>query len=74
MPYIKPKEGPQEKMKRLLKGYEMNGPKLAAVLRCSEPTARTRLEEPSRLTLGDLQAIRLRAHIPAEELREAIRL
>ena len=72
MPYIKPKEPAFAKMQRLLKGYGLSGQKLAAVLECSAPTARARLESPQTLTLEDLDRINRRGHVPMEEIREAI--
>lgn len=72
MPYIKPKEAPFAKMGRLLRGYGLSGQRLAEVLECSAPTARARLAEPETLTLRDLDRISRRAHIPMEEIREAI--
>lgn len=71
MPYIK-ENLPFDKMHRLLKGYELDGPKLAAILGVSAPTAKLRLDEPGKLTLADLDKISRRGHIPMEELRECI--
>lgn len=73
MPYIKPRDPPFAALGRLLKGYDLNAPKLAGILDCSTPTARRRLKEPELLTLGDLVRISQRGHIPMEEIREAIR-
>lgn len=72
MPYLKPKAEPWKKLTRLLRGYRITGPALAGILGCSEPTAYRRLKEPGTLTLDELHTISLRAHIPIEELREAI--
>lgn len=72
MPYIKTKDPPYAKMTRLLRGYGLNAARLAAVLDVSTPTALARIREPERLTLGDLAKINARAHIPMEEIREAI--
>lgn len=72
MPYIK-QNVPYVKMQRLLKGYGLNAPALAKILDCSEPTARKLLNErTSKLTLGDLDRINRFAHIPIEEIRDAI--
>lgn len=38
----------------------------------SPPTGRKRLEQPETLTLGDLDRLSRKGHIPMEELREAI--
>ncbi len=72
MPYIKPKPKAHDAMGRLLRGYEMTGPRLATVLGCCENTARAKLEDPGRLTLVDLDRIRRLGHIPAEEIREKV--
>lgn len=73
MPYTKPlTPQPWAKMHRLLTGYGLTGPKLAAILGVSRPTARGRLDEPGRLTLEDLDRINRFGHIPIEEIREAI--
>lgn len=71
MPYTRENK-PFSKMHRLLKGYELDGPKLAAILGVSPPTAKTRLDNPEKLTLDDLDKISRRGHIPMEELRECI--
>lgn len=72
MPYIKPKEPPFIRVRRLLLGYEMTPQSLAAVLECSENTARARLRSPETLTLGELDKISRRGHIPMEEIRAAL--
>jgi len=59
-------------MKRLLLGYEVNGANLATAIGCSEPTARKKLADPSRLTLGDLELIHRKFGIPCEEIRERV--
>lgn len=66
------KKPPFSRMGRLLKGYGLTAAKLAEILEVSTPTARQRLAEPERLTLGDLDRINRAGHIPMEELREAI--
>lgn len=72
MPYTKPKEPPFVRMQRLLRGYGLNGENLAPILEVTPPTARSRLEQPEMLTLRDLDRINRFAHIPMEEIREAI--
>lgn len=73
MPYTKPLlSQPWDRMHRLLTGYGLTGPKLAEILGVSRPTARSRLDEPGKLTLADLDLISRRAHIPLDELRECI--
>lgn len=72
MPYTKPlTTAPFARMTRLLKGYDMNGVTLGKVLGCSAPTARGKIDNPERLTLGDLDKLRRVGHIPLEELKEA---
>lgn len=73
MPYCKPKEIPYEKMRKLLLGYEMNGVKMAAILGLkSATTGKRKLDEPVRLTLGDIDRLNRFGHIPIDELREAM--
>lgn len=72
MPYVKKPDPPYVKMTRLLKGYGLNGTKLAEILGVSRPTAKARIDAPGKLTLGDLDRINRFGHIPIEELREAI--
>ena len=72
MPYIKPKKKPFAKMGRLLRGYGLNGTSLAGILGVSAPTAKKLLDNPEKLTLEALDKISRLAHIPMEELREAI--
>lgn len=74
MPRVRTPEIPLVKMRRLLLGYGFNGPKLAKVIGCSDPTARRRLDDPSELTLGDIMKINRTGHVPMEELRAAITL
>lgn len=74
MPYVKPlAPQPWAKMHRLLTGYGLTGPKLAEILGVSRPTARSRLDEPGRLTLEDLDRISRHGHIPWNELLDAAR-
>lgn len=73
MPYAKPLTPPRyARMTRLLRGYGLTAPKLAEVLNVTTPTARIRLENPSRLTLGDLDRINRLGHVPIDEIRGAI--
>lgn len=59
-------------MTRLLRGYEINGRNLAVALGCAEITARKKLYDPDKLTLGDLDKIHRVFGIPIEELRERV--
>lgn len=72
MPYIAPAKQPFEEVARLIRGY-MQAPKMAEAIGCTEPTARKKLDDPGRITLADLRALQRKGHIPAEEIREAIK-
>lgn len=72
MPYLKPKPRPFDGMRRLLLGYELNAARLSTVLGCSEPTARSRLNNPGTLTVEELDKIRRFGHVPVEEIREKV--
>lgn len=72
MAYLK-NNTPFVEVRRLLKGYGMTGARLARVLEKCESTARQRLKSPGSLTLGELEQICKAGHIPADELREAIK-
>ena len=71
MPYVKT-DKPFAKMRRLLLGYEVDAVALSEIIGCSYNTARTRIDNPERLTLSELDAINRKGHIPIEEIREAI--
>jgi len=72
MPYTKPlAPQPYAKMRRLLKGYDFTGPSLAAILGCTAPTARDRIQHPEKLTLEDLDKLRRYGHVPLEEIKDA---
>ena len=74
MPYIKAREIPYVRVKRLLLGYGLDATSLAGVLGCSYNTAASRLRNPQSLTLHELGVISRNGHIPIEELREAIQI
>lgn len=59
-------------MTRLLRGYSINGANLSAVLSCAPKTARDKIENPDKLTLGDLRAIHRSFGVPVDELRARI--
>lgn len=59
-------------MTRLLWGYGVNGANLASALGCAEVTARKKLHDPSRLTIGDLAKIHYKFGIPCEDIRERV--
>ena len=72
MPYTKTPPLPFEKTRRLLLGYELNAPRLAGILGCSENTARARLADPGSLTVAELAKINRSGHVPIEEIRDAL--
>ena len=72
MPYLKNSE-PYAELRRLLKGYGMTGSRLARALGKCESTARQRLISPGSLTLYELELICKAGHVPADELRGAIK-
>ncbi len=72
MPRIKTPEIPFERVKRLIVGYGLNSPALAEVLGCSVPTARARLNRPELFTLGELELVCRKGHVPMDEIRAAI--
>lgn len=72
MPYIRPRDPPFVKVKRLLLGYGLDATRLADVLDCSYNTAAARLRDPQSLTLRELGTISRRGHVPIDEIREAI--
>ena len=72
MPYVKRSEIPFIKVRRLLLGYELDPVALSKVLGCSYNTAKSRLDNPSTLTVGELETISVKGHIPIDEIRAAI--
>ena len=72
MPYIRPKQPAFAKVGRLMKGYGLTGRKVAEIIGCAGATGVKKLEDPELFTLGDLMRINKAAHIPADEIREAI--
>lgn len=61
-----------EKSRRLLKGYDLNAPKLAVILGCSEPTARKKINDPGLLNGNEWLRINRVGKIPIEEIKEVI--
>lgn len=72
MPRLKKKEPDFIKVTRLIKGYA-SAPKVAKIIGRSANTARKKLNEPHRFTLGELELICLGAHIPAEDMEASIK-
>lgn len=73
MPYLKQRPAPFAEMRRLLLGYELDGTALGPIIGRTSKTARARLKNPGDLTLSELADICKRAHIPADEIRAAIK-
>ncbi len=72
MPRLKERPIPFQKMQRLIRGYDYNGNNLEPILGYSPKTNRAKIEDPRKLTLGDLEKLCRSGHIPIEEIREAI--
>ena len=60
-------------VRRLLLGYDITASELARILGCAYTTARSRLDNPQTFSLGELERVSLKAHIPMDEIRAAIR-
>ena len=72
MPYLKSRV-PFDDVRKLLKGYGLTGSRLARIIGKCESTARQRLISPGSLTLYELELICKAGHVPADELRGAIK-
>lgn len=72
MPRLKKKEPDFIKVSRLIKGYA-SVPRVAEMIGKSDPTARKKMNDPSQFTLGELQMICMRAHIPWEDMNQAVK-
>ncbi len=72
MPKLKERPIPFQKVQRLIKSYGFNGSNLEPILGYSAKTNREKINDPRRLTLGDLEKMCKSGHIPMEEIREAI--
>ena len=68
MPYIPPRKQ-YDKSQKLLKAYDITSVRLTAILDCSLPTARKKLDDPGKLTTHDWSLICKRGHIPVDEIR-----
>ncbi len=73
MPYKKPPVVPFVDVQYLLRGRKVTQVALAEMLGCSRQTAKKKLENPQFLNLGDLEKICRSAHIPADEIRGALK-
>lgn len=56
----------------MLKGHDLNATRLAKVLGCSYPTAKAKLDDPTKFTFKDVLAIHYKGHIDKETLKGAI--
>lgn len=72
MSYIKRTEPPFVKIRRLLLGYELDAVALSKILGCSYNTAKSRLDNPATLTVGELETVSAKGHVPIDEIRAAI--
>ena len=72
MPRLKKKEPDFIRVTRLRRGYAPVS-KVAEMIGRSVPTARKKINDPRQFTLGELQMICLRAHIPAEDMEASIK-
>ena len=69
MPYI-PKKDPYQKMRQLLRAYDVNTARLQVILDCSYPTAKKKIVDPGKLTTSEWGLISKMQHIPIQEVRE----
>ena len=69
MPRLKDNTHP---MTRLLLGYQINGANLSVALPCAPDTARRKIKDPTRLTLGDLKTIHNKFGIPYDAIKEVM--
>lgn len=73
MPRLKRHEGKYDKLIRLISGYlTQNGTTIANAMGASYKTAKARMDNPEKFTLGELSTIMRSQGIPIEEMREAI--
>ena len=66
------RDAPTHSLTRLLLSYRINGNNLSVAIRSSPATARKKLDNPMRLTVGDLLIISDKWHIPMEEIRRCV--
>ena len=71
MAYVKPREPDFVRIQRVIRGYNLNGAKVAEIIGMSAPTGRKKLDHPELFTLGELKRISQNAHIPWEEFAGA---
>ena len=74
MPYLKKRPAEFEDVVKLLKANDLgSGCRLARVLGTCDSTGLSRLNHPGDLTLRELGKICRNGHIPADEIRAAIK-
>jgi len=71
------REVPHAQLARLIIGFlglrHNPAADVAAILGCSENTARSRLKNPGEMTVSELTSLGRGLHIPIEDLRASIR-
>ena len=71
------REVPHAQLARLIIGFlglrHNPAADVAAILNCSENTARSRLKNPGEMTVSELTSLGRGLHIPIEDLRASIR-
>ena len=72
MPRLKQQEPKFSRLQKTLKGYGLNGTKIAPVLRVSPVTARKRMKDPQLFTVRDLNILSRHFGIPWNEITEAL--
>ena len=72
MPRLRKSQVEYAAVSRLLRGYGANGASIATALGCAPATARKKLADPKRFTLGDLDCLSRKYGIPFEEVRANI--
>ena len=72
MPRLRQTKSEFAALSRLLRGYGANGSDIANVLGCAPATARKKLAEPKRFTVGDLSDLSKHYGIPFEEVRGSL--
>jgi len=73
MPKLRETRPDFDAMGRLLRGYGANGAQLSIAIGCARETALRKLDDPSRLTLGDLARASKAFGIPMDEIRAAVK-
>jgi hypothetical protein len=72
MPRLRQPQADFAAVSRLLIGYGATGISVSNALGCAPATARKKLAEPKRFTLGELSCLGRKYGIPFEEIRAAM--